>query len=538
MAAMDAQGLPSEPGVRAPIWQVGPYVPAKGALLLFELALRAFWSNTSLAVPVLLFTGLSSMASLISVITLVGLLAYLTSTGYLRVLVDAVMAFDLGRLLSILASPGVLWALIVLLAVSLAGSIFMGALASAFSYSGLYRMAEELLAKGRTNLSTFLEGMSKNWRRLFPAALVVKTMTDIPTWLMVLFIFYRALSTAALTPTSPAFLFEALALIILLLVYLISVLLLTFYVLVAAALRPDLGLLACFKASFRTLARKPGDTLLLIIFEAALRAGLAFLANLLMLVSVDLTSLVSLVILLVLEPVFQVARVGIFMQAEDSTVYLEPAEWKIRAGISRSFHEGFKSLRSFLSAPENISLVLWAILPMAVGVVLGVLVGSMEDLRYAVRALGFLRPGLMNPSVRWPYGLPTSFYIAFYNWRLAISSATSGILAGVPVLLFLFANGLVIGLVGALIGDPAMALAALLPHGVVEMPAFLLASACGLRMGLAYRAFLKGQIDLDKLASVVRSCIYALVGLLPLFVLAGLIEGLVTPQVMSAFGWA
>ena len=538
MAAMDAQGLPSEPGVRAPIWQVGPYVPAKGALLLFELALRAFWSNTSLAVPVLLFTGLSSMASLISVVALVGILAYLASAGYLRALVDAITAFDLGALLAVLSSPGVLRALLALLAVSLASGIFLGALASAFSYSGLYRMAEELLSEGRTSLRTFLDGMAEGWKRLFPAALIVETMTVVPAWLVLLFIFYRAFPTAGLGLTSPAFFLQALATTILLLIYLVSVFLLTFYVLVAAALRPELGLLACFKASFRTLARKPGDTLLLILFEAALRAGLTFLANLLMSVSVDLTSLTSLVILLVLEPVFQVARVGIFVQAEGGTVHLGPASWAVKASISRSFREGFRSLRAFLSEPGSLKLVLWATLPLAVGLALGSIVGSMEDIRYAVRALGFLRPGLINPRMRWPYGLPTSFYIAFYNWRLAISSATSGILAGVPVLLFLFANGLVIGLVGALIGDPAMALAALLPHGVVEMPAFLLASACGLRMGLAYRAFLKGQIDLDKFASVVRSCIYALVGLLPLFVLAGLIEGLVTPQVMSAFGWA
>ncbi len=520
-------------------WQPRPYVPTRGPLVLFELALRAIWSNRALTVPILLFAGVSSLSGLFSLMALIGLAAYLSATGVLRRLVDALLSPRPVEILALLASPEVLRPIVFSLAACLLASIIAGALASALSYSGLYEMARELLVKGRTGLATFLQGMTRNWRRVLPVALVLETVVEVPIWLFLIALFYEMalvlLQPAAATVTS---LLRLLGLSLLLLIYILAIYILTFYVLVAAVLRPELGISGAFSASFGTLAKKPGETILLVIFEAALRAGLASLASFLTAVSVNLTSLVSLIIMLVFEPVFQVARVGIFIQAEGEVVGLEPAEWRVKEAISSSFREGLESLRSFLSDRGNLLLVLWAVLPMALGLLLGAAVGSMEDLRYAARALGLLRPGRLNELVRWPLGLTTSFYIAFYNWRIALSSATSGLLAGLPVLLFLFANGLVIGLVGALIGDVVLALSALLPHGVVEIPAFLIASACGLRMGLAFRAFGRGEIGLEEFVSIVRRCVYALVGLLPLFILAGLIEGLVTPLVMSASGWA
>lgn len=78
-------------------------------------------------------------------------------------------------------------------------------------------------------------------------------------------------------------------------------------------------------------------------------------------------------------------------------------------------------------------------------------------------------------------------------------------------------------------------LAYVLPHGVVELPTAILSAALGIRIGAALmsppRGFTVGQNIMWSMAQFVK--VWALV-LLPLFLLAGLIEGLVTPLVIRA----
>lgn len=74
-----------------------------------------------------------------------------------------------------------------------------------------------------------------------------------------------------------------------------------------------------------------------------------------------------------------------------------------------------------------------------------------------------------------------------------------------------------------------------LPHGIIELPAAILSAAMGLRVGAALLSpppgFTVGQNILWSLAQMFK--IWALV-LLPLFLIAGLIEGLVTPHIIRA----
>jgi uncharacterized membrane protein SpoIIM required for sporulation/ABC-type transport system involved in multi-copper enzyme maturation permease subunit len=75
----------------------------------------------------------------------------------------------------------------------------------------------------------------------------------------------------------------------------------------------------------------------------------------------------------------------------------------------------------------------------------------------------------------------------------------------------------------------------ILPHGIIELPAFILSAALGLRLGAAVlyapRGFTIGQNILWSMASFVK--VFALV-LVPLIIVAALIEGLVTPYVVQA----
>jgi len=506
-------------------------MPRRGALELFELSLRALWHNPSIAVPVLFFNGLSNMASLAGLLALLAFVAYLSSLGLLKPLVDAIRAFNLEALIGLVLRPDVALAFLMTVVAVVVSTLVISALAASFAYSGLYKMGEEILIGGKTGLMTFLKHASENWGALFPLALLLQAAVLIPGWLFVL---------RALLAPYPACLIDFLGLLadfILLVLYLILFSLLTYFALVALALEPELGVIGALKASVRAFARSPGSTVLLVLFQGALEAGLSTLAGFLGRFSLGLSSLISLVVMLVLDPCFQVARVGIYIQAMGKLVPLGALGWRIGPTVSGAFRRGLKELKSFFSRSDNLILLLYSALTFAIGLLAGLALGTSSQLRYAARALGLVVPGRMNPLARWPYGLSLSFYVGFLNWRLAISSATSGLFFCVPILVFLFANGLVIGMVASLLGNPVLAMAALVPHGVIEIPAFLLASACGLRLGLAYRAYRKGLMDLKGLTEVVRTCVYAIIGLLPVFLLAGLIEGLLTPIIMGLFGW-
>lgn len=78
-------------------------------------------------------------------------------------------------------------------------------------------------------------------------------------------------------------------------------------------------------------------------------------------------------------------------------------------------------------------------------------------------------------------------------------------------------------------------LAYVLPHGLIELPAFVLSAALGLRIGAALLAappgFSVGQNLLWSLASFVK--VWLLV-LLPLVTLAAIVEGLITPLIIRA----
>jgi uncharacterized membrane protein SpoIIM required for sporulation/ABC-type transport system involved in multi-copper enzyme maturation permease subunit len=74
-----------------------------------------------------------------------------------------------------------------------------------------------------------------------------------------------------------------------------------------------------------------------------------------------------------------------------------------------------------------------------------------------------------------------------------------------------------------------------LPHGIIELPTALLSAALGLRIGAALmsppKGFTVGQNILWSFAQFAKMWLFVL---LPLFLVAGLIEGLITPLIVQA----
>lgn len=118
------------------------------------------------------------------------------------------------------------------------------------------------------------------------------------------------------------------------------------------------------------------------------------------------------------------------------------------------------------------------------------------------------------------------------NMRVAILAFVSGVTFGlVPIYLLLF-NGLLIGALAAIYqqaGSSYAFWAYILPHGVIELTAIFIAGGAGLYMG--YRMLVPGRYARKhQFLEAVKESAQLLLATLPLFFIAGVIEGFITPS--------
>jgi len=130
-------------------------------------------------------------------------------------------------------------------------------------------------------------------------------------------------------------------------------------------------------------------------------------------------------------------------------------------------------------------------------------------------------------------GRPFAFWVILLNnLRVALLGYGAGIFAMLPSLYLLFVNGKIVG--GALASGYKFKtlselLGFVLPHGVVELPAFCIAAAAGLAMG--YRWLCPG--DLTRWAAMVeagRKSVPLLLGALLMLLYAAFIEAFFSPH--------
>ncbi len=115
-----------------------------------------------------------------------------------------------------------------------------------------------------------------------------------------------------------------------------------------------------------------------------------------------------------------------------------------------------------------------------------------------------------------------------HNSRVAILAFALGFIAGLPTLLLLFYNGLTIGAFVALYTSRGLGVDIwgwLLPHGVTELTAIMLAGAGGLMLGQAL-VFSGAQPRLDALRERGRPAAILVIAAVMMLFCAGMIEGI------------
>jgi uncharacterized membrane protein SpoIIM required for sporulation len=143
-----------------------------------------------------------------------------------------------------------------------------------------------------------------------------------------------------------------------------------------------------------------------------------------------------------------------------------------------------------------------------------------------------------------------AMFLFTHNAAVGMLCFATGFAAGVPTLLLLFGNGLMLGAFGALYGGRGLGLefwAWVLPHGVTELLAVALCGAAGLALGNAL-LFPGRSARLVSLARRGREAALIVTGTVLMFLVAGLIEGIFRQAVhdvvarllfaaMSVLGW-
>jgi uncharacterized membrane protein SpoIIM required for sporulation len=133
------------------------------------------------------------------------------------------------------------------------------------------------------------------------------------------------------------------------------------------------------------------------------------------------------------------------------------------------------------------------------------------------------------PVEQRPY---VSAFIMSNNIRVAILAFGGGITFGLFTLYILISNGLVIGGVLGLAAHYGMSqvlVEFIIGHGVIELSVIFIAGGAGLQLGWAL--FNPGPYTRrDALGLAARRALYLVIAAVPLLVIAGLIEGFISPS--------
>ncbi len=126
----------------------------------------------------------------------------------------------------------------------------------------------------------------------------------------------------------------------------------------------------------------------------------------------------------------------------------------------------------------------------------------------------------------------TAMFIMRNNIQVAFLAFASGLTAGLLTLWVLFFNGLMIGTLSGLTAYYGIGFELwtfVIGHGVIELTIIFISGGSGLMLGWAilHPGLLRRR---DALAQAARKAVYLLLGAVPWLVVAGTIEGFISPN--------
>jgi len=493
----------------------------------------------------MLGTGLSVIEQSIVTMALVGILVNLAGRGLLTSF--AILALT-GNVCGVIRDSSFFPLLVFAIIVGVVGYVLVTTIGGGFVYSAEYGTYVNAWNRDDVSVSSVVENGARHWR---PMAWTI-LLTNLLTW-SPLIITLGPLAYFILSACSGATNFLGLTLLIFPLEIAafasLTISIFTLYTYPAVIVDEVSGWNA-IKYSFRVTSHNFGTTMTYVVVRGAFQLILLSIAVPLgSALHVPLTSLLTVVITLLLLPILHSTKTMIYHYARPDVPEMEFAVTnpiipdmyrKLPRAAWLKVKRGLVEIRTYLGDLGNIPYHVASIGALALGIVLGNYVTN-NGLLSALSQLGLLHPGKGNPNVDISKVVPPflGVDIFFHNWLVSIGTAMAGIGFGLPSFADILFNGFILGVIQPTIPSDTLFYSAILPHGIIEIPSLVLAGSVGIKLGVAaWRIRLwPTPENREALSRDLLQAVYVVVGLALLFLIAGLIEGIVTPQIMKLYGW-
>lgn len=519
------------------------YIKSASIGEMFNISYWLWRLNPSSIFPIMLSSTFDVLKESIIVIAFIYSLSQLASIGILRTIAEAIqrLDFNLIALTFYQIAPQIIFTIAVLIGLFFIISI----VTSGFSNSAEYGSYLYILQTGKLSILNILNEIRKRWVNMIWTVLVVELTKYGLLIITAVWILFDILNLPLIDPL--LLLDKFLIWLIIILPVLVITLVLTFLTIYSypAAAIGSYGF-AAIKESIKACTKIPLDTIAYAFLRLVSNVLIVVIAFTTALLGIQISSIAIILMSFIIVPVFHILKTGLFLKTQPSPdfaplpigspILKDVFQYIWKTGF-RKTKKGFSELMNFLAEPGNIIFHIFSILIFSIGIILGKYLSSL-GIREIINALASSQ-GKMGPLFS-TYGLPfLALDISFHNWQVSLAMALSGIIFMFPTITTLIFNGFILGIVEDTTQNLVMFFAAILPHGIIELPSFILAGSAGLKLGLSFIKALKhGNLISDpEFSNTLKRTIYIILGLLPLFIIAGIIETFITPYVMHLYGW-
>jgi len=227
-------------------------------------------------------------------------------------------------------------------------------------------------------------------------------------------------------------------------------------------------------------------------------------------------------------PILDVSLTGVYLQHVGWEIEVWSKPGRVLDMLKRYIRDSLRELLNFVRRPENMPFITIAIVIFMTFYALGIHLGNTQFTPLMSR---IVRPGELSSLLRRIIPFSLALEIFFNNWKVAMTSSLGGLFYVVPPLATSL-NGLMLGLVASRLKLFEF-LALIMPHGCIELPAFILAIAAGIKFSFIT------VVRRTKVSETLRETTLIAIGLAMPLIIAAFIEAFVTPQLARILlGWS
>jgi len=284
----------------------------------------------------------------------------------------------------------------------------------------------------------------------------------------------------------------------------------------------DAGVVASLRNVLGFVRSRPVEAAFYYVIAIGMLVALSTITGLLSLV--DIVTVGSLLSALVAMPALDLLKTAIYCGYRDRLRPPEPPARSLRDGVRAGLRRGWQELIAFVRAHPGTHLFA------AVIGLLGFWMGW-------IAADPFVGTFEASIAARLEGEFPPTMAANLFgnNWLVALATAYAGAAFSIPAIVSLLFNGVSLGVVARLEVDPLELAAFVLPHGVLEIPAILIAGALGISVGVTAWRTWRGRVGRTALAETLERAFWVLVGVGILLAVAAVIEGFVSPYYYRLF---